>query len=216
MNKFTQLNKNILFNLLLITTVIIILYLIYNFGILELKNQVNKLGLWAPLAIFILRSASIIFPALPSTAYSILAGGILGFEKGLITICLADLTSCSISFFISRNYGKNIVRSIIGDKFIDRIERLSKNHIEDNFFLMTGFLMTGLFDFVCYAVGLTKVSWRRFAMALSISIFISNPPVVALGAGLLDGGKRIVILAIVGILILGTITSIVKNKQSLI
>jgi hypothetical protein len=35
-----------------------------------------------------------------------------------------------------------------------QVDRLSRRHLERNFFLMTGFLMTGLFDFVAYGVGL--------------------------------------------------------------
>ena len=44
------------------------------------------MGIWAPLGIYVLRFTSIVIPALPSTAYSILAGGLLGFEKGLTSI----------------------------------------------------------------------------------------------------------------------------------
>ena len=49
---------------------------------------------------------------------------------------------------------------------------------------MTGFLLTSWFDFVCYAIGLTKVSWRRFMPALIFSIVISDAPFVASGNAL--------------------------------
>jgi uncharacterized membrane protein YdjX (TVP38/TMEM64 family) len=62
-----------------------------------------------------------------------------------------------------------------------KIENISKRYLEDNFFLMTGLLMTSWFDFVCYAVGLTKISWKKFMPALIFSIIISDIPFVAAG-----------------------------------
>ncbi|MEL4894287.1 VTT domain-containing protein [Crocosphaera sp. Alani8] len=151
-------------------------------------------------------------PALPGTAYAVLSGALLGFSQGLLVICIADLCSCSLSFFLSRRYGRDLVTKMVGVKLIDKIDGLSKRHLERNFFLLTGFLMTSFFDFVCYGVGLTKASWRRFAPALVISIAISNPPIVALGAGLLEGGKLLLVFALLGVFILAIITGLVQRK----
>ena len=41
--------------------------------------------------------------------------------------------------------------------------------------------MSGFFDFVCYAIGLTKITWKRFMPALVFSIIISDLPFVASG-----------------------------------
>ena len=152
------------------------------FGIEQLRSQVEQMGVWAFLAVGGLRLTSVIIPALPGTAYSILAGGLFGFVPGLITICLADLISCSLSFCLSRRYGRSLITRLVGDRSINRLDRFSQKNLEHNFWLMTAFLMTGLFDFVCYGVGLTKTPWRKFTPALVISVAISNPPIVALGA----------------------------------
>ncbi len=93
---------------------------------------------------------------------------------------------------------------------MNKVERISKKHIEDNVFLMSGFLMTGLFDFVCYGIGLTKSPWYKFLPALIIGIALSNPPIVALGAGILDGGKRILIFSALGIIAIGAISTKLK------
>lgn len=78
-------------------------------GIEQLRQEVKQLGAWAFLAVGALRLTSIIIPALSGTAYSVLAGGLFGFVPGLITICLADLISCSLSFCLSRKYGRGDV-----------------------------------------------------------------------------------------------------------
>mgnify|MGYP001791436227 FL=1 len=78
---------------------------------------------------------------------------------------------------------------------------------------MTAFLMTGFFDFVAYGVGLTQASWLRFLPALILSITISNPPIVALGAGLLEGGKLLLAFAILGVFALAILTGFLQRKQ---
>ncbi len=187
-------------------------YLIQLYGVSHLRAQVHSMGVWAPLGIILLRFISIVIPALPSTAYSLLAGALLGFQQGIVVIIVADLLACSTAFFLSRRYGRSLVEKLVGQRFMFRVEKLSKRHLEKNFFLMTGFLMTGLFDFVCYGVGLTNIRWIRFAPALVISIVLSDPPIVALGAGLLDGGKIILGFALIGVLGLAIVTGLVQQR----
>jgi uncharacterized membrane protein YdjX (TVP38/TMEM64 family) len=68
-------------------------------------------------------------------------------------------------------------------KYLNKFENLSKKYLEKNFFLLTGFLMTGWFDFVSYGVGLTKLRWRKFLLALFVSVLLSDLPFVATGNG---------------------------------
>ncbi|MDB9527622.1 VTT domain-containing protein [Oscillatoria sp. CS-180] len=199
----------------LLLGVALLVWLINHYGIAQLRSQVEQLGPWAPIGIFLLRFTSVVIPALPGTAYSVLAGGLLGFSQGLAVICVADLLSCSLSFFLARQYGRGLVQRFVGKNFMHRIDTLSQRHLERNFFLMTGCLMTGFFDFVCYGVGLTKAPLVKFAPALIISIAVSNPPIVALGAGLLEGGKLLLGFALLGIFGLAIATGLVQRHQDL-
>jgi len=199
--------------LTLALVVVLAIWLLNRYGIAQVRAQVDQLGVWAPLAIFLLRFTSVVIPALPGTTYSVLSGGLLGFSQGLLVICLADLVSCSLSFYLSRRFGRKLVRRLVGERFMIRVDSLSQRHLERNFFLMTGFLMTGFFDFVCYGVGLTKAPWLRFAPALVLSIAASNPPIVALGAGILEGGKVLLGVALLGIFALAIITGLVQRDR---
>lgn len=189
------------------------IWLLQRYGISQLRENVQSLGVWASLALFFLRFTSVVIPALPGTAYSVLAGVTLGFSQGLLIICLADLCSCSLSFFLSRQFGRSFVQRLVGERFITRVDNLSQKHLERNFFLMTAFLMTGFFDFVAYGVGLTQTSWLKFIPALILSIGISNPPIVALGAGLLEDGKLLLAFAMLGAFALALLTGFLQRKQ---
>ena len=191
------------------------IWLIGQVKIEEIRSSVKNMGAWAYLIVGGLRLISVIIPALPGTAYSVLAGGIFGFVPGIIAICLADLISCSLSFSLSRKYGRSFVGQLVGDRAIARIDRFSQKNLEHNFWLMTGLLMTGLFDFVSYGVGLSKTPWHKFVPALVVSVALSNPPIVALGAGLLESGKLLLGFALLGVFALGLITAILQRKQNI-
>ena len=64
-----------------------------------------------------------------------------------MTIIFSDIVFCQAAFFIARNYGRVPVRNLVGPKAMQKIESFNQNQLEENFFLMTGLLMTGLFDF---------------------------------------------------------------------
>ena len=71
---------------------------------------------------------------------------------------------------------------------MQRLEKFNRYQLEENFFLMTGLLMTGLFDFLSYSIGLGGTRWRTFTPALIISLLISDSILVAVGAEI---GKQI-------------------------
>ncbi len=193
---------------------VLLLYLIQTYGIEPLRNAVESMGIWAPLGIMILRGISIILPALPSSAYSLLAGSLLGFKTGYVTIVLADLIFCQAAFFIARNYGREPVRRLVGVKAMKRIEGFNQNQLEGNFFLMSGLLMTGLFDFLSYAVGIGGTRWRLFTPALILSLLISDSIIVAVGAGVSQGAGLMLGAALLGMFLLATIAGVTKNKPS--
>ena len=139
---------------------------------------------WGILVIILLRLISIIIPIIPGTYCLLISGYLFGLINGLLISCIADLIACSLSFSISRIYGRKLIQRIIPKRLLNKFESLSKNYLERNFFLLTGCLMTGWFDFVSYGVGLTKLKWKTFFGALFLSVFLSDLPFVATGSGI--------------------------------
>ena len=193
---------------------ILLVFLIQTYGIEPLRNAVKEMGIWAPLGILILRGISVILPALPSSVYSLLAGSLLGFKTGYLTIFISDLIFCQLAFFIARNFGRAPVRKLVGEKAMKRIEGFNQNQLEGNFFLMTGLLMTGLFDFLSYALGIGGTRWRLFTPALIISLLISDSIIVAVGAGVSQSAGLMLGAALLGMFALATIAGYKKNKAS--
>ena len=202
---------------LLISLCVLAAVLFYYFIVVEWKEQINQIvldmGIWAPLGIFILRGISTIFPVISNLPYAILAGNVLDFKTAYITIFLADFISCQVAFLIARNLGREPVRRLVGIKAMKRIESFNQNQLEGNFFLMTGVLMTGLFDFLSYGLGLGATRWRLFTFALLLCLVIFDAVAVAIGAGLAD--SVYIAIAMVGMFGLAIISGLIKKKISI-
>ncbi len=189
------------------------IWLLNKYGIEQVREQVDRFGIWAPAIVFGLRFTSIILPVLPGTAYAILAGGLFGFAQGLLVVALADLASCTFNFYIARRYGRGLVERFVGQQFMEKVDRLAQQHLERNFFLMTGLLMTGLFDFVAYAAGMTTIRWQSYFLALIVSILIAKPLWVAAGAGIFEGSQSLLGFAILGAFSIGIVTAVVQRQS---
>ncbi|MEN9225769.1 MAG: VTT domain-containing protein [Thermostichus sp. HHBFW_bins_43] len=131
-----------------------------------LRESIASLGLLAPIALMGLRSISIVIPAILSTVYSILAGALFGFGAGILYVSVADFLACMLNFYLAKRFGRTLVQRMVGQKFMYKVDALSTNYLENNIFLTSRFLMTSLFDFVAYAVGLTQMKWQNFILAL--------------------------------------------------
>lgn len=207
--KITKILKFALIVLLIAGTI----WGINQIGVEQLRTEVQRFGVWAPLVLLGLRFISIVIPIIPGTFYALLAGGLFGFGVGLATIVVADTLACVLNFYLARRYGRSLVQKLVGAQFMDRVDRFSRQHLEKNFFLATGFMMGGGFDFVAYGIGMTQMRWRTFLSALGLSLAIAKPPTVALGAGLFQGGQAVIGIAVVSCFALAIITAIVNRKQ---
>ena len=124
----------------------------------------------------------------------------------------SDIVFCQAAFFIARYFGRGPVRRLVGSKAMQRIESFNQNQLEENFFLMTGLLMTGLFDFLSYAIGIGGTRWKIFTPALLISLLISDSILVAVGAEVSKGAGLFLGIALLGMFALATISGLAKRK----
>jgi len=182
-----QIKRYIVLTFLIITLSIILIFFDVNlirdffFNVVDRLDENRFFSLILIILLFLLRSISIVIPVLPGTIFSVAAGFQFGFTQGLVIIFCADFIACSISFLLARKLGRNYISRLLGLRQMRRVESISKDYLEKNYFLMTALLMSGFFDFVCYAIGLTKITWKRFMPALIFSIIISDSPFVASG-----------------------------------
>lgn len=133
------------------------------------QQYLMQFGLAAPLIFMIIQVAQVVFPIIPGgltcVAGVICFGPIWGFVYNYISI---GIGSC-LNFLLIRKYGKPLLIQLSSQKMYDKyIGWLDKGERFDKLFAIAIFLPVAPDDFLCMLAGLTKMTFRKFAMIIAL------------------------------------------------
>ena len=143
------------------------LYAGYRAGLFDSRDNlvayVNSFGFFSVVLFISIQFIQVVLPFLPSaiicTAGIILFGPGWGLLYNYIGICLGSIAA----FFISRRYGKPIVKRIIGKRAFDKYSIwINKGKAFDRFFTISIAAPIAPDDILCYLAGMTSMSLKRF------------------------------------------------------
>lgn len=127
----------------------------------EFRVLVEKLGPFGPLVIVFYVVLSHVFAPLAGTPGLLLGVAAFGFYKTSIYTYLAGLISSTISFYISRRFGRKWVTRLVGKKTMTEID----NFVEvsgTKALILSRVFGFSLFDVISYAAGLTKIDFKKY------------------------------------------------------
>jgi len=199
--------------------VILIFALIYlkNIGVLNnldsksIKNWVSSFGALAPF-IYVTMFSLVPLTLFPDSILAIAGGMAFGLLKGSIFTIIGALIGGTISFYISRLLGREIVEKIVRGKgkwFEEGIEN-------KGFLLILTLRLIPLvpFDIISYGAGLSKIKYSDFAFATLIGIIPGVLIFSNLGDKTLDVQSPQFIIAIGILIILLILSYFLKKKLS--
>ena len=132
-----------------------------------LEQFLKRWGIWAPVFFVGIQAIQVILPILPGAvgclAGVLIFGPVWGFIYNYAGICAGSLAA----FFLSRKYGRPFVKNRIGEKnYRKYIGWLEKGKGFECAFAAAIFFPVAPDDLLCYIAGLTKMTWKRFAMII--------------------------------------------------
>jgi uncharacterized membrane protein YdjX (TVP38/TMEM64 family) len=140
----------------------------------EIISLVQSAGIFGPLIyIFFIIISHVI--AHVSVLPVFLSGYVLYKSYFMILTLIANTIGATISFWIAKLWGRNLVIKMIGVKNMQKVDELAKSHGLKTLVFLRVFVWH-LADFVSYAYGLTKM---RFTTFILISFFAQIPWIVA-------------------------------------
>jgi uncharacterized membrane protein YdjX (TVP38/TMEM64 family) len=175
-----------------------------------LKDQIRRLGIWAPIAIIGLMTAAIVATPIPSGPIAMVAGAVFGPVLGTIYVVAGAEAGAIIAFLIARCLGYETIRH--WSKAGPLLDSLRKSRSQT--WLMTIVFASRLvpfisFDAVSYAAGLTPLAFWRFAVATLLGVipisfvlayfgeeFITSDPARMVIIAVLVGGITLVPIAL--------------------
>jgi uncharacterized membrane protein YdjX (TVP38/TMEM64 family) len=149
--------------LIVIIATLFIVVNMYGFGakIEELQHWIRSLGLWGPIAFFVIYLGAVI-ATMPGTIFGVIAGALFGSVIGVILISISSTVGASLTFLIARYFARDAVaRWLSTNKTMKRLDQLTEDH---------GMIMVGLtrliplfpFTLLNYGFGLTRVSFKTY------------------------------------------------------
>ena len=149
--------------LIVIIVTLFIVVNVYGFGgnIEELQQWIQSLGVWGPIAFFVIYLGAVI-ATIPGTIFGVIAGALFGSVIGVILISIASTIGASLTFLIARYFARDIVaRWLSKNKTMKRLDQLTEDH---GVFIVGLTRLIPLFPFTLlnYGFGLTKVSFKTY------------------------------------------------------
>jgi uncharacterized membrane protein YdjX (TVP38/TMEM64 family) len=149
--------------LILIIVSLFIIMNLYGFGqdVEKLQSWIQSLGIWGPVAFFIIYLGAVI-ATIPGTIFGVIAGGLFGSLVGVILISISSTIGASICFLIARYFARDTIASWLSkNKTMKRLDELTEEQ---------GMMIVGLtrliplfpFTLLNYGFGLTKVSFKTY------------------------------------------------------
>jgi len=175
-------------NLLFFALAIGIFYYISRYlGIEGLREKVGAAGAFAPLLVVLLKATTIVVVPLGGTPLYPLAGVLFGFWKGLAITLTGDAIGAAAAFYISRFFGRKLLRYLMAGSHADTVEKLIGRMSDAKNFIRARLFFAGFPELFAYAAGLTNVS---FVLFLPVHILVHAVPAgifVVFGDALVTG-----------------------------
>lgn len=167
----------------------------------RLRQLVEEAGPLGPLAYMLIRAATFIAAPLSSGPIQFAAGILFGFLPGTLYSLIGEIIGGSANFWIARLLGRPVVRRLVGQAGMTRIEQWYRRVGEVWTLVYARLFLFAIYDFISYAAGLTPLRFRQYLLVTAIVGIVPTAAAVGIGSTLTgDAGQLMMLYAALGLL----------------
>jgi uncharacterized membrane protein YdjX (TVP38/TMEM64 family) len=155
-------------------------------GLDNAQAFIEQTGWWAPAIFILLCAVSLILAPLSGSSLFVVGGALFGKELAWFLSWTASIVGCSANFWISRKFGRRVVGRFVGEGNLDELDRFTQRLRGHRDILGMLVIMPLSQDIVSYAVGLTRIPFARFLIALIFSAAAIVAAYIYLGTSILE------------------------------
>jgi uncharacterized membrane protein YdjX (TVP38/TMEM64 family) len=179
-----KLSRFLLPALLMIALYAGLLLLFRAIGIDRIHTHLQHMGMWAPIVFLLLCMTGIIIAPLSATTIYVTSGVLFEPSIAFVLSFVGTVFGCIVNFWISRKLGRGMVAHLIGKGNLDALDQFThrlKGHHRIAFMIL---IMPISQDVLSYAIGLTKVKFLHFFIAVVVTSLATTGIAVFLGSRL--------------------------------
>jgi len=146
----------------------------------RIVGWIENFGALGPVVYILLLASTIIFTPLPSVVVDIAGGLAFGTFLGTIYTLAGGMLGATVNFYISRRLGRGFVERRLGQRAMTQIDMYAERMGAKLIFL-TRLIPLFNFDWVSYAAGLTRITYRSYAIASLLGMLLPVIGIVYVG-----------------------------------
>lgn len=150
-----------------------------------LRQQIEQLGIWGPLAIVALMMLAVLVSPIPSAPIAMAAGAAYGHTWGTLYIVTGAEAGALAAFGIARMLGHAMLYRWFGERLSAGL--IGSQNVLTGIVFVSRLLPFVSFDLVSYAAGLTLLSVWRFALATLAGVIPAGFLLAHFGQEMTDG-----------------------------
>jgi uncharacterized membrane protein YdjX (TVP38/TMEM64 family) len=169
-----------------------------------IHHSIESAGAWAPVLYILAKCSTVVFAPLSGTALYVFSVPLFGFWKGVMFSFIGDLIGAVITFYLSRYFGRPVVRYFAGKKNMDYIESALEVMSTPKGFLSMRLAALSMPEIASYAAGLTAINfWFFITVHMAVDII---PILVMSSLGLFFTNHLPTWLVVSGVVAAGLVT----------
>jgi uncharacterized membrane protein YdjX (TVP38/TMEM64 family) len=137
----------------------------------QIEAITTTAGRFGPLLVGLFIVLTQVFAPLSGTPVMIVGIKLYGYPQAMGLLYGSCLLSATLNFWIARLYGRTLVKKLVGEKALLRIDELSQIN-ERTLLISARILGYSFFDLISYAVGLTTISFKKYFLYTALLTLI--------------------------------------------
>lgn len=146
----------------------------------RIVDWIEGFGVLGPAAYILLLASTIIFTPLPSVVVDIAGGLAFGTFFATIYTIAGGMLGATVNFYIARRLGRGFVERRLGQRAMTQIDMYA-DRMGARLIFLTRLIPLFNFDWVSYAAGLTRMSYRSYAIASVLGMLLPVIGIVYVG-----------------------------------
>lgn len=163
-------------------------------GLERIRGAIEDAGPFAPLLFILLKILTYVVAPLTSGPIQLSAGILFGLWQGTFYTLVGEVIGGSISFWIARKLGRPMVRRLVGEEGIQRVDGFYEMVGEWRSLLYARLFLFAIYDFISYAVGFTSLKFRTYVLVSVFAGFVPTFAAVALGTTLTEERSGLILV----------------------
>ena len=154
--------------------------------------------------LFSIKVTGIVWPPLPGGIFVLGSIPLIGWFNAYLIDFFATLVASSIAYVLGRKYGMPLVKRIVGEGMIEKIEKIKvrKERELETIFLIRMLGGAVVVEVVAYASGLFKIGYKNFLLGTILSHLLVVIPAYYFFGNIFSGQNMIISIISIGILLI--------------